>query len=216
MKDNVLLFGGSSFLAKAFNEKYGELYAIDNVYRSDKAHELNFDFENDDTERIAEKLKNKYKAVLFLQGINPSTGAKDLTADYFIKMLKINIVTPALLVKDLVGLLNKGALILFISSVAKKKGSYDPAYGSAKAGLTGLMHSLANAYPDFRFNILSLGLMENSPVYNNMTAEFRRKHSERMFNNSFVKADDVITIASELINNQSINRADIEIDGGYN
>ncbi|MDB5132554.1 MAG: Short chain dehydrogenase [Mucilaginibacter sp.] len=215
MKETILLFGGNSFLAKAFNEKYGELYTIENVYRNDKTQEFNFDFENDNIESITDKLKSRYNAILFFQGMNPSLGAKDITAGHFIKMLKINLVTPALLIKNLVSQLNKGSLILFVSSVAKKKGSYDPAYASAKAGLAGLMHSLSNVYSEFRFNIISLGLIENSPVFNNMTPNFRKKHADRMFNNSFIKADDVITAVAELITNKSISRTDIEIDGGY-
>ncbi|MDF2433974.1 MAG: 3-oxoacyl-[acyl-carrier protein] reductase [Mucilaginibacter sp.] len=216
MKHNVLVFGGNSFLSKAFNKKYGRDYIITNVYRNLPSGDLNFDFENDDAESIAPKLNGPYKAILFFQGINPLVGVKDITEDHFIKMLKINLVTPTLLVRSLAGKLNKGALILFVSSVAKKKGSYDPAYASSKAGLTGLMYSLANAYPDFRFNIISLGLVEGSPVFNNMTPDFRQKHADRMFNNSFIKVEDVITVVDELIINQSINRTDIEIDGGYN
>jgi NAD(P)-dependent dehydrogenase (short-subunit alcohol dehydrogenase family) len=216
MKGNILIFGGNSFLAKAFNEKYKDVYTIQNVYRNDQNKQLNFDFESDDTESITAELKGNYKAVLFFQGLNPSVGAKDISSEHFSRMLKINLVTPALLIKGLADKLSTGALVLFISSVAKKKGSFDPAYGSAKAGLTGLMHSLANAYPQIRFNIVSLGLVENSPVFNNMTEDFRQKHAGRMFNNEFIKAKDVVNVVAELVNNQSINRTDIEIDGGYN
>jgi NAD(P)-dependent dehydrogenase (short-subunit alcohol dehydrogenase family) len=63
------------------------------------------------------------------------------------------------------------SVIIFFSSVAKKKGSYDPSYAAAKSGLVGLMHSLANAYKTQRFNIISLGLVENSPVFNQMSDE---------------------------------------------
>lgn len=214
MPGNVLIFGGNSFLAKAFSEKYGEQFTIKNIYRN-RENDLSFDFETDDAETFANSLSDNYQAILFFQGVNPSIGAKEMTADHFIKMLQVNLVAPALLVKSVARQLNMGALILFVSSIAQKKGSYDPAYASAKAGLTGLMHSLANAWPDFRFNIISLGLVEGSPVYQNMTPDFKKKHSDRMFNNSFIKVDDVINVVNELINNQSINRTDIEINGGY-
>jgi len=216
MKEDILIFGGNSFLAKAFNEKYKDVYAIQNVYRNDQTQQLNFDFESDDTQSISNKLNGNFKAVLFFQGLNPSVGAKDIGPEHFSRMLKVNLITPTLLIKNLAGKLSEGALVLFISSVAKKKGSYDPAYGSAKAGLIGLMHSLANAYNQLRFNVVSLGLVENSPVFNNMTEDFRQKHAGRMFNNEFIKVEDVINVVAELINNKGINRADIEIDGGYN
>lgn len=214
MKKHVLIFGGGSFLSKAFNEKYGAHFTITNIYRDDQHGLKGFDFEIDNPETFSATLDD-YQAVLFFQGINPSTGVNEMTADHFIKMFNINIVTPALLIKKLEGKLAKGALVLFVSSVATKKGSYDPAYASAKSGLQGLMHSLANAWSDLRFNIISLGLVEGSPVYEQMTADFRQKHASRMFNNSFIKVDDVVRVVAELINNHSINRTNIEIDGGY-
>lgn len=216
MKANVLLFGAGSFIAKAFIEKYEHQYHITKVYRSRAGGELHFDFEGDDTDKIVKQLNNNFHAVLFFQGINPSVGANDTTEAHFNKMLKINLTTPALLLKSLSKKLEPGALVLFTSSVAKKKGSYDPAYASAKAGLKGLMYSLAGAWPQIRFNMISLGLVENSPVYHQMTTDFRQKHADKMFNNNLVKVDDVISMVAELIVNKSITRKDIEIDGGYN
>lgn len=213
MKEVVLIFGGNSFLAKAFNAEFGATYNIQNVYRNEKKAKLNFDFESDNIDSITTRLGTTYDAVIFFQGINPSLSAKDMTSTHFIKMLNINLITPCLLVQKMAPHLNKNALILFISSIAKKKGSYDPAYGSAKAGLTGLMNSLANAYTGLRFNILSLGLVENSPVFTEMTAEFRKKQADRLQGKQFVQAVDVADAVADLIKNKSTNRMDIEMDG---
>jgi NAD(P)-dependent dehydrogenase (short-subunit alcohol dehydrogenase family) len=106
-------------------------------------------------------------------------------------------------------------LVLFVSSVAKRKGSYDPSYAAAKAGLTGLMHSLANTYKKQRFNLISLGLVEDSPVYKQMTKDFREKHAARMQNGKFIKSENVVSVINLLIENENINRADIGIDGGF-
>jgi NAD(P)-dependent dehydrogenase (short-subunit alcohol dehydrogenase family) len=213
MKERVLIFGGNSFLAKAFSAKFSASYDIQNVYRNEEKALLNFDFENDSVESITTRLNTTYDAVVFFQGINPSLSAKDMTSNHFIKMLNINLVIPCLLVQKMAPHLNKNALILFISSIAKKKGSYDPAYGSAKAGLTGLMNSLANAYTDLRFNILSLGLVENSPVFTEMSTEFRKKHTDRLQGKRFIQDADVADAVEELIKNKSTNRMDIEMDG---
>ncbi|HVW96655.1 MAG TPA: SDR family oxidoreductase [Mucilaginibacter sp.] len=216
MNVRVLIFGANGFLAKKFNHLYKERFSIENVYRKDKTGDLHFDFVDDNVSVISQKLTGPYKAVLFFQGIQPSVGAKDMDEDHFEQMLKINLVIPSLLVKELAGKMESGALVLFVSSVARKKGSYDPSYASAKAGLIGLMHSLANAWPALRFNCISPGLIEGSPVFENMTPDFRQKHALRMFGHSFIQAEDVVTIVAELIENKSINRTNIEIDGGYN
>lgn len=211
-KPNILVFGGNSFLAKAFNKSENERFDITNVYRNNSSKELNLDFEDPDIENLTPAITGTYNAVLFFQGINPSVGAIEMTSEHFIKMLKINLITPALLVKSLAGRLADGALVLFISSIAKKKGSYDPAYASAKAGIIGLMHSLAGAYPQLRFNTISPGLIKDSPVFVNMTPDYRQKHFERM-GNKFIEVADIISAITGLIDNVDINCADIEIDG---
>jgi NAD(P)-dependent dehydrogenase (short-subunit alcohol dehydrogenase family) len=142
-------------------------------------------------------------------------GLKDITDQHFIDMLRVNLVTPTLLIQSLQNQFAVGASLIFFSSVAKKKGSYDPSYASAKAGLSGLMHSICNAMPHVRCNMISLGLVENSPVYNQMTDDFREKHANRMQNKRFIQVKNINSMIELLLNNESINRADMALDGGY-
>ena len=74
-------------------------------------------------------------------------------------MLNVHIVSPTLLIQKLHKHCNDNCLIFFMSSIAAKKGSYDPSYAAAKSALHGLVQSLANAFPNYRFNMLSLGLV---------------------------------------------------------
>ena len=217
MKKNILLFGANSFISKTFIRDYSAQYSIYPVYRKAVEQSLHIDFENsNDIEDFSLKIDFPVDAILFLQGINPTMGVADITEDHFSRMLKINLVTPVLLIRELKGKITEHGTVIFFSSVSKRKGSYDPSYASAKAGLVGLMHSLANAYPRQRFNLISLGLVEGSPVYNEMTEDFRTKHSERMHNNSFIKPENVAQVIDMIISNNNINRSDIAIDGGYN
>lgn len=219
MKKNILLFGANSYIAKKFVERYGEEYNFHPVYRKKQGQSLSFDFDDispvEKVENFAQRIDVEINAVLFMQGINPSMGVNDITGEHFSTMLKINLITPVFLIRALEKKIAKNSLILFFSSIAKKKGSYDPSYAAAKAGMTGLVQSLANAYPAQRFNIISLGLVEQSPVYNQMSEDFRVKHSSRMQNNSLIKAENIGSVIDMLINNNNINRADIPIDGGY-
>ena len=215
MKKNILIFGANSHLAKNFIEKYSDNYTLHPVYRNNPGA-LNFDFITPkDHKAFAEKITYTIDAIIFFQGINPSMGITEITEEHFIKMMKINLITPTLLLQSLKEKLGDGGVTIFFSSVAKKKGSYDPSYAAAKSGLVGLMHSCANAYKTQRFNIISLGLVENSPVFNQMTDEFKKGHAARMQNGDFIKAENVSNVIDMIIKNNNINRADISVDGGF-
>jgi len=216
MKKNILIFGANSFIGKVFIEKYSDYYTIYPVYKHDPQRHLNFDFvSDDDCNAFANKINFIIDAIIFFPGINPSMGVDQITEDHFIKMLKVNLITPTLLLQSLKEKLAADAVTILFSSIAKKKGSYDPSYAAAKAGIIGLMHSLANAYKKQRFNILSLGLVENSPVFNQMTEDFRQSHAARMQNGNFIKVENIISVIDMVIKNNNINRTDISIDGGF-
>ena len=215
LKKNIIIFGANSFIARSFISDYSETYSICPVYRSEE-NSLNLDFnEPVDLKKFSSQINFKIDGVLFLQGINPSMGAKEITEEHFLKMMKVNLSTPTLILASLQEKLAANCLVLLISSVAKRKGSYDPSYAAAKSGLTGLMHSLANAYTSQRFNIISLGLVEGSPVYEGMTEDFRLKHASRMQNGAFIKVGNITRVIDMLINNNNINRSEIAIDGGF-
>jgi len=214
MKKNILLFGANGFIGKKFLKNYSDEYNIYPVYRNRSEEHLSFNFENCETiQNLVEKLDFQIDGILFLQGKNPSIGINEISENDFINMMRINIVSPLLFIRDLKEKLASNCSVIFISSVAKQKGSYDPSYAVAKAGLVGLIHSLANHFPNLRFNSISLGLVEDSPVYQQMTEDFRKKHASRM--QSLVKAENVVTVLDMIIQNTSINRADIAVDGGF-
>ncbi len=202
-------------MAKAFNDLYGEEYNIINIGRAPGVEPyLDFDLELDAT-RFAAQIAVQIDGIIFFQGVNPSVGLSDMTAEHFLKMIRINLVMPTMIVKALKGQINLSGTVIFFSSIAKRKGSYDPSYAAAKAAISGLVQSLANACAGIRFNILTLGLVEDSPVHLGMTPDFVKKHMDRMFMGRLIKKHDVIRMINELIRNESINRAEISIDGGY-
>lgn len=217
MERNVLLFGANSFIGTTLMKSTQGGYKYWPVYRLPEQGTLHFDFlEPKGLPLLVEKLKgNKYAGIIFMQGINPSVGFQDMSVGHFQDMLTLNITTPAMIVKELEANLQDNSSIVFLSSIAKWKGSYDPAYAAAKAGITGLIASLASALPRVRFNALSLGLVVDSPVYRNMTTDFRKKHTNRMYEGKGIDVLDVCRMIEEVLINKAINRADIDLTGGY-
>jgi 3-oxoacyl-[acyl-carrier protein] reductase len=206
----VLVIGANGFIAKHTASKF-EQQGIAYLPTSRN----NLDIEKEESIRsFCEKQNDTFDAVLFFQGLNPGVNTKDMTSEHFSRMLNVNLIGPALLLKHLHSKLEKGAMLLFISSIAAQKGSYDPSYASAKAGITGLMNSLANEFSNFRFNSIVLGLVKDSPVYTGMTPDFRKRHADGM-GGGFVRKEDVGSAIIELLQNDSINRAEVRIDRGF-
>lgn len=164
--------------------------------------------------------------VLFAQGMNPKPfGLRDyaeldvkIIDSHFQKMMTINITEPARIISRLEAarVVNSETCYTFLSSVATRKGSFDPAYASSKAAMTGLVASLNRAY-DSRFNIISLGLIKGTPVYEtilkNQGSEYISKfHAGK--NGMITTLDDVVRMIDTLVNNRSIVGQTINLDCG--
>ncbi|MFI5204354.1 MAG: SDR family oxidoreductase [Flavobacteriales bacterium] len=218
-KKNILIVGASGYIAQEVLNTLGKSEEYHFILAKRKAlgpHELRLDFS--DVKSIDAFTLPKgisLDAIFFLQGINPSKNTKETSYEHFLSMLQVNIIGPALLIQKLHASIKKEALVLFFSSIAAQKGSYDPAYASAKAALGGLMNSLANEFNHIRFNSISLGLVENSPVDKGMSEDFRKRHKERMFNQQLIQVKDILATIELLLKNKSISATTIPLDGGY-
>jgi len=210
---NILVFGSTGYVGKDFCKKYFSTYNIVPVSRDE------FDFLTPNFDNL-EKLINEalpssqIDGIVFLQGINPRFGVAEINRDQFCDMLTLNLVTPLEVVNVCSTRFEKCPSVVFISSIAEKKGSFDPSYATAKAGLKGLQQSLSNHFPRVRFNIISLGLVKDSPVHQGMTSDFEQKHLNAM-GGELVTSSDVCKTIEFLIECNSIARSTIAIDRGF-
>ena len=206
---NVLVFGASGYVGQNFCKLYGDKYNIDtSLGSSDK-----FNFFIPDWDKLGE-VNDPLHAVLFLQGLNPRTGFQTIDNDDFDEMIQLNLSVPTMILSKLEedGLIDD-ASIVFISSIAAKKGSYDPSYACAKAAMRGLIPTLMNNLSS-RVNSISLGLVAGSPVHRGMTPGFEKNHRDRM-GGKLVNVYDVCKTIDFLIECNSISGAEISLDCGY-
>lgn len=212
MEKRILIVGANSFIAKA---TVGPLQA--NGYSCIASTRMDLDMENElSIIAFAKKHEGlKLDGIIFCQGINPEKNSKETSADHITKMLNVNITGPVLLMKHLHSSLNNNALVLFFSSIAATKGSYDPAYAASKAAINGLIQSFANEFNNCRFNAIALGLVENSPVFNKMTPDFREKHAKNMVDGKFIQAENVASSVIQFFKNVNINRTIISLTGEH-
>ncbi len=206
---SVLVFGATGYVGKHFIEQYGDDYNLVAMPGSSV-----LDFTDISLEQLDTLLPDKISGVLFLQGKNPSVGMHELSDEDFRQMTAINIMSPLKIIRHIEDRLCPGAGVVFVSSVAGKKGSYDPSYSIAKAGLGGLQATMTRWFPKLRFNTVSLGLVEGSPVHSGMTPDFVEKHKQSM-SGSLVQVDDVCKALDLLLQCQSVSNAVIDVDRGF-
>ena len=213
----LLIFGASGYVGRHCLQHTGEKYDPTGVYRPPtRFGKLSLDFLDPDYELFLATLGSKqFDAVLFAQGINPRAGFQDITDLDFDEMLRINIITPTIILQKMKeNNLASDANVFFLSSIAKEKGSYDPSYAAAKSAMVGLQRSLASSNRDMRFNILSLGLVGGSPVQTGMTSDFLDRHLTAM-NGRLVDVSDICKTIDFLIDCKSVSTHDLKVDCGF-
>lgn len=210
----LLIVGSNSHIAKHFMVNSSEEYEFVKLQRG-QGGDLDADLTQPD-QILSLPVDEKFPplhGILFFQGIKPLNSAKEADWNRMQEMLALNLSVPVYIMKKFSPFLKAGSCVLFFSSVAVDKGSYDPSYAAAKSGIKGLMLSLANEFPQTRFNSIKLGLVEGTPVDRGMTEDFRKKHRNRMFGNELIQPDEVNSTIHWVLNNQHLNRSEIPLTG---
>lgn len=214
-KKKILLFGATGFMGRKFIEYNRTTYDIVAVKRE------HVDMEKYIDERPVKLLQliqeYTFDIILFMQGTGPQLSTKQMISSHFEKQMRVNVIGPTCILNKLIEekKLNDGCSILFLSSIASKKGSYDCAYAASKSALYGLIMSMSNCYEKYKFNLISLGLIENSPIHLCMTDDFVQRHKDAMFGKKLIDISDAITMIVSIIENKHMTKADIALDGGF-
>jgi len=173
------------------------------------------DFSKPELIRLESDIIKDIDVIIFAQGLNPTKGFFDILADDFIEMFNVNIVSSAIIIRAVHNRMSKHSSVIFFSSIAAQKGSYDPSYATAKSATNGLVQTLSNNFDNIRFNIISLGLVEGTKVHKGMTSDFILKHKNKMFENELIKLENIYSLVNHIIANNNLNRTTINLDGGY-
>ena len=218
MKDKrILVIGGSgsigSTLIKKLKENNIECISTHTGPKNNKYHY--FDFYSDKSYNDLRKLLPMIDGIIFTSGYEPKLNLEDLTKDHALKMFNIHILGPMFLLKKLKEKLNENSSIIFISSVAAFKGSYDPTYSAAKGAINSLTKTLAkDLAPKVRVNAIAPGLIYKSKVYNMMTPDFRKKHLKSSILNKYLTADECADAIIFLLSNNHITGEILQLNGG--
>lgn len=158
------------------------------------------------------------KGIIFLAGKEPSQNLKEIKWNHLEDMISIHFKGVLWCIKLFRKKITPNGFIITTSSVASRKGSYDPSYSSMKSAIEGLTKTLVrDLSPNIRINSVAPGLVENSKVYKGMTKDFIQNHLNSTPLNKLATTEDIISAYLFLINNKHITGQILNINGGqYN
>ena len=177
MTRTALVVGASGAIGAAVKTVLGESgwHCLGSSSRS--AGDVQIDLAKPDGFRTAVESLPPLDGVVFCAGRQPSRSLADMTRSHAEDMVAVHVVGPMLLLQALQSHLKDGSGVVFLSSVAAYRGSYDPSYAAANGAVAAMTRSLARGLaPRVRVNAIAPSLVADSPVFAQMTPDFRENH----------------------------------------
>ncbi|GAA4373106.1 SDR family oxidoreductase [Actinomadura verrucosospora] len=154
-------------------------------------------------------------ALVVATNLEPSASLAELTGRHATAMFATHVTGPLLFIRSARHLLAKGSSIVFLSSPAAYRGSYDPCYAAAKGATIALVRTLAKELaPDVRVNALSPSIVEDSPVARRMTPDFRARHREASLLERTLSMDECADAVVFLVSHPHVTGATLHLNGG--
>ena len=168
-------------------------------------------------------IKNNNKLLKNIKFINLATMTLDkIITNIDIKniedIFKVNVYSNIVFAKFLLPKMirdNFGRFIFFTSTRASRGDIGISLYSSSKQALAGFSRSLSKEYAKFNVtsNCLKLGYFE-SKLFNNINKKVRKKLIKEIPSGKLGNARDLLSMVKTISDNNYINGAEINIDGG--
>ena len=133
------------------------------------------------------------------------------------KNFKINFLSQIILLKKLLKKQKKNCLLIPISSISGRKGSYDAVYASAKGAMISLIKSISKwEAPKIRCIGICPGLISNTKMYKTFKKERLKLMLAQNPNKEFLNSEDLAKIILDITKPhwRHANGAIIDINGG--
>tara|TARA_B100000780_G_scaffold279215_2_gene256610 strand:+ start:3378 stop:4073 length:696 start_codon:yes stop_codon:yes gene_type:complete len=159
----------------------------------------------------------KIDALIFLCGVLGGSALDQKTHFEIDEDFTINAISQIKIIKNLINHFTDDGRVIFLNSISAFNGSYDPTYAASKAAIIGFIQSMAKySSKNIRFNAVAAGLIEDSNMAKQFTAEdFNRHRSETptgLLNLSVEIADIIFDMCGPSWKN--MNGQVIHINGG--
>jgi 3-oxoacyl-[acyl-carrier protein] reductase len=225
---NVIIVGGSSSIGNSIISKFrspstniiASYFTKKEIKPDDRIHPVKLDLNNDQsTEEFIEEVKSiipHINTAIFLAGILPGKNLKEYDKTDMEKVMMVNFTGQAKVLKGLLPLFASGSQIIMISSISAQKGSYDPIYAASKGAILSLVKSLAAGLEGVRVNAIAPGLIQDSTMYKEMTADRQELHRRQTVQKKLLSMSDLADVIYDISQDhwKHLNGACIDLNGG--
>ena len=165
------------------------------------------------------KHTKKIDVLILNCGITEKSPFGNISKDAWEKVMNINLNIPFYIIQYISPYItnDRGRIILMGSVMGKYNHSTSLAYNVSKAGVNALANSLVKYFSDRKITVNSIcpGFID-TPYHNNRSKESFDRINSKIALHRFGKTKEVSSLCMEIIKNQYINGANIDINGGYN
>ena len=225
----MIIITGSSrgigrYLFKKFWETGTTAYGTYNKTFPDSDKEkylMKVDISNySDVKNWIESIRNKIEHLTLINcaGINYTSFAHKAEMDKWSDVINVNLIGTFNVIREILPIMREegyGRIINFSSVVAQTFVAGTSAYAASKAGLWGLIRSIAieNARKGITINNLNLGYY-NIGMINEVPTEIQTSLKEMIPAGDFGDPDNIFKTIKLLIDNDYINGTSIDLNGG--
>lgn len=203
----ALITGASSELGESLIKNLKNKYNLILLYNSHKLdtfkeyENYKCDLNNEEglnktINQIKEK-HNKINLIINLAANSRDFPAEEITSKEFLKTLNINVVSPFILIQQL---LEQNGIAINISSTdgIDTFNEYNLTYATSKSALLHETKQLALIYPHAHIYALALNYI-NTKTTNNMNQEFLKQEMQRINQTKLIEINNIVNKIDELI-----------------
>lgn len=227
-KNNIVIIGASSSIGNAIISKFRSSptriiathFSKKDLRPETDLYPVKLDLnKKENIDAFVKKVKSivpRIDTAIFLAGILPGKNLKEYREKDIEKVMTINFIGQAKVIKGLLPLFAPGSQIIMVSSISAQRGSYDPIYAASKGAILSFVKSLASGLEGVRINAIAPGLIEGSTMYKEMSPERRELHRQQTYQRKLLQSADLAEIIFDISQNhwKHLNGTCIDLNGG--
>lgn len=227
MKSKILLIGGSSkvgrSIIKKIDLKKNEIHSSYNrkiipQLKNKNVYQYQLDLLSDNSKnRFLKKIKKNWNVIILLSAILNGRSLFDYESKEIEKNININFTSQISLLNEILKKQKKKCLVIIMSSISARRGSFDPVYASSKGAMISFIKSMSKwSAPNFKFIGLCPGLIENTKMFKTFTKIRLQKLLKENPNKEFLNSNDLANIIIDIIKPhwRHANGSIIDLNGG--